>query len=105
VIRPSGGQNLDETRVIRVPDEMPRTARNTTPRDLPQEAPPKKSKKRKKRSCLGCGCMGLITIVGVMALCVALGLLLAALAIYMTCRMDGNYDASVVAEMVNRGLL
>ena len=72
VLRPTGGQNLDETRVIRVPDEMPRTVRNTTPRDLPQEAPPKKSKKRKKRSCLGCGCMGLITIVGVMALCVAL---------------------------------
>ena len=40
-----------------------------------------------------------------MALCVLLGIVLAALAIYMTCKMDGGYDASVVGEMVNRGIL
>lgn len=40
-----------------------------------------------------------------MALCVLLGVLLAALLIYMTCEMDGGYDAAVVAEMVNRGLV
>ena len=72
VIRPTDRPNLEETRVIRVPEEMPRKVRNTTPVDLPREEPPKKTKKRKKRSCLGCGCMGLLTIVGVFALCVVL---------------------------------
>jgi hypothetical protein len=40
-----------------------------------------------------------------MALCVLLGVLLAAAVIYMACEMDGWHDASVVAEMVNRGIL
>ena len=40
-----------------------------------------------------------------MALYVLLGVLLAAAVIYMACEMDGRYDASVVAEMVNRGIL
>lgn len=40
-----------------------------------------------------------------MALCVLLGILLLAAVIYMTCEMDGGYEASVVAEMVNRGIL
>lgn len=40
-----------------------------------------------------------------MALCVLLGVLLAAAVIYMTCEMDGWHDASAVAEMVNRGIL
>ena len=40
-----------------------------------------------------------------MALYVLLGVLLAALVIYMTCKMDGGYDASVVGEMVNKGVV
>ena len=40
-----------------------------------------------------------------MAVCVLLGILLAAAVIYMTCEMDGGYDASVVGEMANRGLV
>lgn len=65
-------QNLDETRVIRVPEEMPRSVRNTTPVDLPPEVPPKKTRKRKKRGCLGCGCMTVLTLFGVLALCLTL---------------------------------
>jgi hypothetical protein len=40
-----------------------------------------------------------------MALYVLLGVLLAAAVIYMACEMHGGYDTSVVAEMVNRGVV
>ena len=65
-------QNLDETRVVRVPEEMPRSVRNTTPVDLPPEVPAKRARKRKKRGCLGCGCMTVLTLFGVLVLCLTL---------------------------------
>ena len=73
VIRSGQHPNLDETRVIRYPGELPLNVRNTTPADPIPEEPPKKGRKpKKKRGCLGCGCMTLITLVGVLALCVVL---------------------------------
>lgn len=77
-------RNLDETRVIRYQEDLPRQERSPAPPDLPRRehrpAPPdlpayeetKKRKKRKKPGCIGCGCMGLLMITGVLALCLTL---------------------------------
>ena len=73
VIRSGQRPDPDQTQVIRYPGELPRNVRNTTPMDPIPEEPPKKQKKRRKHGCLGCGCMTLLTMVGVIVLCVVLG--------------------------------
>ena len=77
-IRGDKRQSMDETRVIRFDGDLPQPPRRPEPQpeyfDEPAELPKKqKQKKKKKRpGCLGCGCAGLLTLVGVVVLCAVL---------------------------------
>lgn len=71
-IRTGQKPDLNQTQVIRTVEDIPRTPRQPLTAEAAREEVQKKGKRRKKRSCLGCGCMGLLMTVGVLALCLAL---------------------------------